>query len=62
MKTATIVSYHVFGTKSTKCCDVCYRGKRVFTIAEENYESALVKKAVERAKDNGFTHYKIIYN
>lgn len=62
MKTATIVSYHVFGTKNTKSCDVCYKGKRLHNITANDYESALVKQAVIWSKANGFTHFKIIYN
>ena len=60
-KTATIVSYRVFGTRNTACY-VKYKGKQVKEVFDNNYESTQIKDAIAWCVDNGFTHFKLVYN
>jgi len=62
MKTATIISYHVFGTKSTKAICITYRGKQLHHFMNNCYEADNIKTAVVWCKQNGFSHFKIVYN
>ena len=62
MKTATIISYHVFGTKNTKAISITYKGKQLHHFMNNGYESDNIKIAIAWAKSNGFTHFKIVYN
>lgn len=62
MKTATIISYHVFGTKGTKAISINYRNKQLYHFMNNCYEADNVKKAVIWCKQQGFTHFKIVYN
>ena len=61
-KTATIISYHVFGTKSTKAISITHKGKQLHHFMNNSYESDNIKAAIAWAKSNGFTHFKIVYN
>ena len=62
MKTATIISYHVFGTKNTKAIDITYRAKQLYHFMNNSYESDNIKAAIVWCKQQGFTHFKIVYN
>ena len=63
MKTATIISYHVFGTKNTNAIEITYKGRQLYRFMNNNsYESDNIKAAIAWAKSNGFTHFKIVYN
>ena len=68
MKTATIVQYHVFGTKNVEVADICYRGKILKTIYNCELPDIacsighLVNAASNWAFANGFTHTKINFN
>ena len=59
MKTATIRINHIFGTKNSFCADVSYRGRLIKSFEGNGASSELVKRAVDFAKDYGFTHHKI---
>ena len=61
-KTATIISYHVFGTKNTNAIEITYKGKQLHRFMNNYYESDNVKSAVVWCKEKGFTHFKIVYN
>ena len=61
-KTATIISYHVFGTKNTNAVEITYKGKQLHHFMNNGYESDNIKTAIAWAKSNGFTHFKIVYN
>ena len=39
MKTATIISYHVFSTKNTNAIEITYRAKQLFHFMNNGYES-----------------------
>ena len=63
MKTATIISYHVFGTKNTNAIEITCKGRQLYRFMNNNsYESDNIKTAIAWAKSNGFTHFKIVYN
>lgn len=62
MKTATIISYHVFGTKHTKAIDITYKGKQLHHFMNNGYEVDNIKTAIAWCKQQGFTHFKIKYN
>ena len=61
-KTATIISYHVFGTKNTNAIEITHKGKQLHHFMNNYYESDNIKAAIAWAKSNGFTHFKIVYN
>lgn len=60
MKTATVRTYHVYGTKNSTCTDVSYREKILKSIAGETPNDSH-NKGILWAKSNGFSHIKTIY-
>jgi hypothetical protein len=60
MKTATIRTNHVFGTKNTFCSDVLYRGRLIKTFNGDTAQN-LTNAARAWAFANGFTHTKILF-
>ena len=61
-KTATIISYHVFGTKNTNAIEITHKGKQLHHFMNNGYESDNIKTAIAWCKQQGFTHFKIVYN
>ena len=42
-KTATIISYHVFGTKNTNAIEITYKSKQLHHFMNNGYESDNIK-------------------
>lgn len=62
-KTARIVGYHVFGTKTTCAVDVLYRGRVLRgSLGRRSEETALRTAAENWAKQQGFTHVVHVVN
>lgn len=56
-KTARIVGYHVFGTKSACSVDVLYRGRVLWSKIDHRSDETTLRTAAENwAKSQGFTH------
>jgi len=60
MKTATIRTNHIFGTKNSYCTDVIYRGRILISFSGDAAQS-LHNSGTRWARHNGFTHIKTIF-
>jgi len=60
-KTAKLVSYKAYGTRSTYCCEIWYYGKKLKTFTENN-EKLVQEQAQNYARNTGFTRWSILIN
>jgi len=58
-KTAKLVSYKAYGTRSTYCCEIWYYGKKLKTFTENN-EKLVQEQAQNYARNTGFTRWSIL--